>query len=89
VGVHLADSDTVRAQRLATLVGARSAYSSLAVDADVAAAFAELVASAHKAGRRPKIQDTWIAATARVHRVAVYTQDNDFDDLEGVDVVRV
>jgi predicted nucleic acid-binding protein len=34
------------------------------------------------------VQDTWIAATARAHAVAVYTQDGDFDDL-AIDVVRV
>ncbi len=54
----------------------------------VASAFAELVASARRAGHRPKVQDTWIAATARAHAVAVYTQDADLDDL-AVEVVRV
>jgi predicted nucleic acid-binding protein len=88
-GVHLADSEPIRAQRLATLVAARSTFRALPIDADVAADFAELAAAAHRAGRRPKIQDTWIAATARVHEIAVYTQDNDFDELPGVDVVRV
>jgi predicted nucleic acid-binding protein len=48
----------------------------------------ELVATARHAGRRPKIQDAWIAATACAHGVAVYSQDSDFDDL-AVDVVRV
>ena len=88
-GVHLADDAKVRAQRLATLVAAQSSYLALPIDSDVAAGFAELAATAHRAGRRPKIQDTWIAATARVHEIAVYTQDNDFDDLPGVEVVRV
>jgi hypothetical protein len=31
------------------------------------------------------VQDTWIAATALVHAVPVYTQDGDFDEL-AVDV---
>jgi predicted nucleic acid-binding protein len=53
-----------------------------------ASAFAELVATARRAGRRPRIQDTWIAATARAAGVAVYTQDGGFDEL-AVDVVRV
>jgi predicted nucleic acid-binding protein len=88
-GVHLAGDARVRARRLATLVAAQSSYFALLIDSDVAADFAELAAAAHRAGRRPKIQDTWIAATARVHEIAVYTQDNDFDDLPGVDVVRV
>ncbi len=89
VGVHLAPSGPTRAQRLATLVAARSTYVALPVSSEVAADFAELVAAAHQAGKRPKIQDTWIAATARVNGVPVYTQDSDFDELSGVDVIRV
>jgi predicted nucleic acid-binding protein len=34
------------------------------------------------------VPDTWIAATARAHGAAVYTQDDDFAELAG-DVVRV
>jgi len=33
--------------------------------------------------------DTWIAATALRHRVAVVTQDADFTDFTLVDVIRV
>ena len=88
LGVHLAASESVRGQRLRTLQAAQSTYVALPVDAAVASAFAELVATARRAGLRPKVQDTWIAATARAHAVAVYTQDSDFDELS-VDVVRV
>ena len=88
LGVHVAASDSVRGQRLRTLQAAQSTYVALPVDAAVASAFAELVATARRAGLRPKVQDTWIAATARAHAVAVYTQDSDFDELS-VDVVRV
>lgn len=41
------------------------------IDDTVAAAFAELVAAARGAGRRLKVQDTWIAATASAHGAAV------------------
>ncbi len=88
LGVHLASSESVRGQRLRTLQAAQATYVALPVDPPVASAFAELVATARRAGRRPKVQDTWIAATARAHAVAVYTQDSDFDDL-AVDIVRV
>lgn len=88
IGVHLADADDIRGRRLRTLHAAQATYAALPVDEDVAAAFAELVASARRASRRPKVQDTWIAATARAHGVAVFTQDSDFDHL-AVDVVRV
>jgi predicted nucleic acid-binding protein len=88
LGVHLAASEAVRGRRLRTLQATQSTYVALPVDEAVASAFAELVATARRAGRRPKVQDTWIAATARALAVAVYTQDSDFDDLS-VDVVRV
>jgi predicted nucleic acid-binding protein len=88
LGVHLASSDSVRGRRLRTLQTAQVTYVALPVDAAVASAFAQLVATARRAGRRPKVQDTWIAATAQAHAVAVYTQDSDFDEL-AVDVVRI
>jgi predicted nucleic acid-binding protein len=88
LGVHLAGSEEARGRRLRTLQAARATYVALPVDDEVASAFAELVATARRAGRRPKIQDAWIAATARAHQVAVYSQDVDFDDL-AVDVVRL
>jgi predicted nucleic acid-binding protein len=88
LGVHMAGSEAVRARRLRTLQTAQSTYVALPIDAAVASAFAELVATARRVNRRPKVQDTWIAATARAHDVAVYTQDSDFDEL-AVDVVRI
>jgi predicted nucleic acid-binding protein len=88
LGVHLAGSEDIRARRLRTLQAAQATYVALPVDEAVASAFAELVAAARRAGKRPKIQDTWIAATARVNEVAVYTQDDDLDDMD-VEVVRV
>lgn len=88
LGVHLAASEAVRARRLRTLQSTQSTYVALPVDEAVASAFAELVATARRAGRRPKVQDTWIAATARALDVPVCTQDSDFDEL-AVDVVRV
>ncbi len=89
LGVQMADREQTRARRLATLGAARATYAALPVDENVASAFAELVAAARRLGRRPKVQDAWIAATARAHEVAVYSQDADFDGLPGVDVVRV
>jgi predicted nucleic acid-binding protein len=88
LGVHLAESELVRGARLRTLRAAQATYVALPVDEPVASAFAELVAEARRAGRRPKVQDTWIAAAARAHGVAVYTQHADFDGL-AVEVVHV
>lgn len=88
LGVHLAASDAVRSGRLRTLRAVQTTYVALPIDEDVASAFAELVAAARRAGRRPKVQDAWIAATAHAHGVPVYSQENDFEDL-GVQVVIV
>jgi predicted nucleic acid-binding protein len=81
-------SEAARGRRLRTLTAARSTYVALPVDEDVASAFAELGATARRAGLRPKVQGTWIAATARAMAVLVYAQHSDFDELS-VDVVRV
>lgn len=89
LGVQMADSEAIRAKRMATFGSARATYAALPIDESVASAFAELVATARRDGRRPKVQDTWIAATARVHEVAVYTQDDDFDGFQDVVVVKV
>src|SRR3954469_19989755 len=83
LGVHLAVAEEVRGRRLRSVQAARATYVALPVDEAVASAFAELVAIARRAGHRPKVQDTWIAATARAHGVAVYTQDRHFDQLAG------
>lgn len=88
LGVHLAASESIRGQRLRTLLAIKEDYVAIDIDDDVASAFAELVATARRDGRRPKIQDAWIAATARAHGVSVFTQDTDFDELD-VESVRV
>lgn len=82
LGVHLAPTDDVRARRLDTLLGVQSTYVPLPIDAPVASAFAEIVASARREGRRPRVQDAWIAATAKAHGVAIYTQDADFGGFQ-------
>ncbi len=48
-----------------------------------------LAASELAAGRKPRIHDTWIAATALVHGAELWTQDSDFTAFTAVDVVRV
>jgi len=35
------------------------------------------------------LNDSWIAATAMAHRIPVVSQDNDYDDVPGVMVLRV
>src|SRR5229473_2593045 len=61
----------------------------LMADRSAARAFAEIVAEARRHGRRPKIMDTWIAATAITHGLPVYTQDDDFATIPGIQVFRI
>lgn len=88
-GVLVAGDADRRAQRLATLTRVRQGTVGLPADERVASAYARLAASALAAGRRPRVQDTWIAATALVHGAEVWTQDAGFSRFEAVDVVQV
>jgi predicted nucleic acid-binding protein len=89
LGVLMADEPAIRAQRLRTLSSVEALFEPLSADANVARTFAELVAEARLHGRRPKIMDTWIAATALTHDLPVYTQDSDFLLIPRVRVVQV
>ncbi|MCA1699841.1 MAG: PIN domain-containing protein [Actinobacteria bacterium] len=88
IGVIVADEPSIRGQRMKTLTEVE-ALEPLPVDDDAARAFAEIVADGRQRNRRPKILDALIAATARSRGLPVYTQDADFEDMAGVDVVRV
>lgn len=88
VGVLAAPTEPVRAQRMRTLTEVER-LEPVPVTDRVAREFAELVAEARASGRTPKILDSLIAATARSLDVPVYTQDSDFDQMPGVEVVRV
>ncbi|MGH2675954.1 MAG: PIN domain-containing protein [Actinomycetota bacterium] len=89
LGVLLADGTSVRARRLRTVGRVERMFDPLPVDDVVARIFAEIVAEARRGGRRPKIMDTFIAATGIAHGLPVFTQDADFDVIPQVDVVRV
>lgn len=89
LGVLAADDPSVRAGRLAALEVATRDHLPLPVDDRVADQFARLVAQLRMAGRNPRVVDTLIAATALAHGAAVATQDDDFDDLPGLTVLKV
>ena len=89
VGVLVALDEDARAERMKTLVMARERAAGLPIDQPVASAYARLAAATLRAGRRPRIHDTWIAATAAVHAAAIWTQDEDFTDFGDLEVVRV
>jgi len=89
LGVLMAEESTTRAQRLRTLSEVDAIFEPMPIDTAVGRVFAELVAEARRQGRRPRIMDTWIAATAVTHDLPVYTQDDDFTVIPRVRVVRV
>jgi predicted nucleic acid-binding protein len=64
-------------------------YPLLEIDGAVASCFARLADEQLSADRRLRRHDTWIAATALRHQVAVVTQDADFTAFISVDVIRV
>jgi predicted nucleic acid-binding protein len=88
-GVLAAKGIDARAQRLRTLMLVREHCAPLPIDERVASAFAGLRAHLNEHGRRVNVQDLWIAATGRALGAAIWTQDGDFEDLPGVDVIRV
>lgn len=89
LGVLRAVDAGTRATRLSTLSRVQATYALLPIDAEVASCFARIAAAELSRGRRLRRHDTWIAATAMRHGVAVVTQDADFSSFDEVPVVRV
>jgi hypothetical protein len=89
LGVLRARDTQTRARRLATLARVRGAYALLAIDPQTASCFARLAAGELEAGRKIRNHDTWIAACAMRHGVAVITQDEDFTSYSAIRVIRV
>jgi predicted nucleic acid-binding protein len=88
LGVLAADSGPIRARRLETL-SAAEALDPLPIDAQVAHAWAALRLALRDAGKRMPINDSWIAATAIANGMPVASQDGDYDDVPGLEVIRV
>jgi predicted nucleic acid-binding protein len=85
LGVLAADQPADRARRLRTLTDVRAAVDPLPLDEAIASRLAELLARLRASGRRPKVFDAIIAATALAHELPVYTQDADYETLAAVD----
>lgn len=88
LGVIRATDPDVSSQRLETYQLARQ-FDALTVDEAVADAWATLIAKLKVRGRKMPINDSWIAATALAHDVPVVTQDADYDDTPGLDVIKI
>jgi len=87
-GVLSATEAEVRAARLDTLTRALS-LEPVPVTDSVAESWALLRVQLRSSGRSMPINDSWIAATAIALRIPVVTQDADYDDVPGLDVIRV
>jgi predicted nucleic acid-binding protein len=90
LGVLVAKDPATRSRRLRTLTEVRASAGALPIDERTASAYAELAARVLSTGRKPRVHDTWIAATALANEAEVWTQDADFSDFaDAVPVVRV
>ncbi len=87
-GVLVADTIQTRDRRLATLTAALE-LNPIPVDEAVAAEWGRVRVLLRESGRRMPVNDSWIAATALAHDIALVTQDDDFPDIEGLRVTRV
>jgi predicted nucleic acid-binding protein len=80
VGVRTATDAKLRQLREATL-GVAERFIALPYDESVAERLADLLAAARRRQRRAGGMDAIIAATALVHELEIWTQDDDFDVL--------
>lgn len=87
-GVLVASDVRIRDRRLATLTDAL-ALDPVPVDESVAAAWAALRVLLRDRGKRMPVNDSWIAATALSLGVPVVTQDDDYVELPGLEVIMV
>ena len=84
-GVSLARSPAIQRQRLQRLGTIEAELQALPIDERVARAYGALAGAVTMSGRkaRRRVMGLWIAATASVHRVPLYTRNlEDFRGLE-------
>jgi hypothetical protein len=87
-GVLAATDAHERATRLRTLTSA-IALDPLPIDDIVADAWAELRITLRDIGRKLLVNDSWIAATALAHNLPLATQDADYDDIPGLQTIKI
>ncbi len=87
-GVLAATDVVTRNRRLVTLTEVLT-LEAMPVDERVAEEWAGLRVLLSERGQRMPVNDSWIAATAISLHVPVVTQDDDFDEIPEVAVIRV
>lgn len=88
LGVLSAERGPIRARRLETLSKVE-ALDPLPIDQGAAHAWAVLRLALRDQGKRMPVNDSWIAATAISRQIPVATQDDDYDDVPGLTVIKV
>ena len=88
LGVLAAQDGPTRARRMETLSVAES-LDPFPVDEQVARTWAALRLALRDGGKRMPLNDSWIAATAMTYGMAVASQDEDYDDVPGLRVIKV
>jgi predicted nucleic acid-binding protein len=87
-GVLAAEEVELRDRRLRTLTAAAS-LESVPVDERVAESWAKLRLVLRDRDQRMPVKDSWIAATAMALGIPVVTQDEDYVDLDLLEVIHV
>ncbi len=90
-GVLVAKNDETRRHRLRRLGIIETTFRPLAIDEKVARAYATVAHAVKAAGAQPRarVMGLWIAATALVHKVPIYTRNHaDFAALTSLIDVR-
>ena len=59
------------------------------MDEAVSEAWALLISRLRAVGRKAPVNDSWIAATAIARGMPVATQDDDYEGMPGLDVIRL
>lgn len=83
-GVLIARDHASRRDRIRRLGAIEAQFDALPIDAAIARSYAGLAHAVRSAGRKPRrrVMDLWIAATAHVHNLTLYTRNpDDFDGL--------
>jgi len=88
-GVLAATDVTTRNRRLNTTLTAALTLDPIPVDQAVADSWAQLRVQLRDQGLRMSVNDSWIAATAMVLNIPVFTQDEGFPTLNSLDVRQV
>jgi predicted nucleic acid-binding protein len=83
VGIFAAEDIETRDRRLMTFELANRIVA-LPADEAVSRAWAQMRAYLRASGKKVRVNDMWIAATAAAHEIPIVTQDADFDALNGV-----